>query len=544
MHQPFITFLKVALAFVLIGIPLAGFCGGNTFLVNSVNDLVDASIDGVCDTGNLIAGQPECTLRAAIQEANATIDRDSVHFSIIEGCVNDICIINIITDPDMGGSIPDIRNPITIDGSTQPGNAAVCTTDIPDRPAYRVVLHGDVSGPDDKTADIGLRLELGSDGSVIRGLNMRNFFNAIAVVRSDNNTLECNFLGSDETGTTAGPGNLQNGIIFGCDSNSNIIGGVTAAAGNLLSANGVNGVQFFAGFDCTPTAGNVPSNNSVVGNFIGTQKDGVSPLGNSFDGVAFFGGSGPDNNFVGVLPNGSTINGNVISGNDASGIFIDTLEGLTETTDNIVIMGNYIGTDRTGTINIGNTFGGVDIFSGTNTLIGGDFAAAANKIAFNDTGVFIGEALALGNRIQGNSIYQNTGIGIDLIISGEDPDGQNPNDPDDTDTGSNNLQNFPEITAAVQDAGMISIDYAVPTTSLPLSIEFFTTDVDNEEGQVSLGRDDYVATGTATAAFADDLLFVDDNIVATATDTNGNTSEFSTSLSIDFIDLEFRDGFE
>ncbi len=506
-----------------------------TFTVNSIGDDVDMSIDGTCDTGMLVGGQPECTLRAAVQEANATPVLDDIVFNITENCVNNICTINVTTAA--GGFIPDILTPVNIDGSTQPGNAAVCTTDIPDRPAYRIVVHGDA-------IDIGLRLELGSDGSSIRGLNMRNFFNAIAIVRSDNNSIECNFIGSDENGTLAGPGNVQNGIILGCDSSGNVIGGASFADGNLLSANGVDGVQFFAGFDCAPTAGNVPRLNSVLGNFIGTQKDGISALGNVFDGIAFFGGDGAEDNFVGVLQNGVTINGNVIGANGAAGIFIDSQEGNSNGTDNTLIMGNYLGTDRTGTVDLGNAFGGVDIFTGTNNIIGGTLPGATNIFAFNSEGVFISDPVAFGNRIQRNNMYQNTGLGIDLVISGEDPDGQNANDPDDSDTGANGLQNFPEITSATQDASMVTINYSVPSVDLPLSIEFYQADLDNQEGQGFITEDSYTTPGTAMVIFPDSMIDLDAVIVATATDANGNTSEFSSSVNVVFLDLLFRDGYE
>lgn len=502
------------------------------YVVNSISDLPDASIDGGCDTGMLVGGQPECTLRAAIQEANANsngeLGADMVSFNITEGCVNDICTINV--DIAANGQLPNIQDPINIDGSTQPGNTAVCTSAIPMRPTYRIVIEGDGTLR-------GLHPEFGSDGSVIRGLNIRNFETGIDIARTDNNVVECNFIGTDETGTVAGPGNTGNGILFTCDSSNNVIGGLSAANGNLISANAGDGVQFFAGFDCSPLNGNTPEMNSLLGNFIGVQKDGVSPLGNLFSGVTLFGGDGADNNFIGQLAGSNAIHGNVIGANSA-GIFIDN------NTNGAVISGNYLGTDLSGTVNLGNEFAGVDIISGNDNLIGGTLPAAANTVAFNGEGVFIEAPTAINNRIQRNRMFNNTGLGIELLITGDEPDGQNPNDPDDSDTGANQLQNFPEIISATEDAGMVTVEYSVPSVDLPLTVELFQADSDLDEGEVFLVEDSYYAAGVDTLMFSNQLVDIDSAITATATDANGSTSEFSTAVNIVFLDLLFRDGYE
>lgn len=175
-------------------------------------------------------------------------------------------MIDIVTAG--GNFLPDIQSPMVVDGASQPDNEGVCTADIPDRPPCRVVLDGDGQ-------DIGMRLEPGSDGSVIRGLNFRNLTNAIQITRSNQNRIECNF--------------------------------------------------------------------------IGTARDGVSPLGNGFAGVSFFGEPDADDNFVGVLPNRTTVRGNVIGANGTSGILVDGDPGGVDGTDGTVVVGNDPGTDRSGT---------------------------------------------------------------------------------------------------------------------------------------------------------------------------------------------------
>ena len=53
---------------------------GNGFLVNSTADRVDSNIgDGTCSTGLLVGSDPECTLRAAVQESNASATVDDVY---------------------------------------------------------------------------------------------------------------------------------------------------------------------------------------------------------------------------------------------------------------------------------------------------------------------------------------------------------------------------------------------------------------------------------------------------------------------------------
>lgn len=504
-----------------------------TFTVNSVADSPDLVLDGVCDAGATRGGFTACTLRAAIQEANFNPGMDTIEFDIA-GCPNDICVIDVATAG--GNSLPDIQSPVVIDGASQPGNAEVCELDIAQRPSYRVVLDGDGE-------DIGMRLELGSSGSTIRGLNMRNFFNTIAIVRSDDNRIECNFIGTDETGTVAAMNNSANGVLLSCDSTGNIIGGTGIGDGNLISGHAVDGVQFFAGADCSPTAGNIPSGNSVLGNFIGSAGDGVTPLGNLFAGIAFFGAPGADGNFVGVLPDGMTVRGNVIGANGTSGILIDGDPGGVDGTDGTVVMGNYLGTDRSGTVDIGNFFGGVDILIGDDSLIGGGNPGAANVIAFNGEGIYLEQDAGTGNRITQNRIYANTGLGIELIDATGDP-GVTPNDPGDADTGANGLQNWPEIFSAEEDGGQLSINYAVDAATFPIRVEFFIADDDGTEGALFLGGHQYDVSGAAVAVVPAGRVDIGDRVLATATDADGNTSEFSPSVLAVFLDRLYRDGFE
>jgi len=110
---------------------------------------------------------------------------------------------------------------------------------------------------------------------------------------------------------------------------------------------------------------------------------------------------------------------------------------------NSTITGNKIGTDVSGTLDLGNkNIAGIQIRGGSaNNTIGGLAEGDGNTIAFNPIGIAFGPAAGSGNTILGNSIFNNVGLGIDL-----GRDGVTLNDLLDADVGTNNLQNFPVIT--------------------------------------------------------------------------------------------------
>jgi CSLREA domain-containing protein len=511
----------------LLALALASPVLSATFTVNSTADRPNLQINGSCDTGQLIGSLPECTLRAALEEANAQALAANIQFNI-EDCPAARCLIEI--DTDSSGNLPDLQRPIRIDGSTQPGNEHVCLQAIPERSAYQIILQGDGAG-------IGLRVAQGGDGSVIRGLNIRNFDNAIDLIGSNDNRVECNFIGSDESGMLAGPGNLAYGVLIACDSADNIIGGRDAADANLISANGIDGVKLFAGFTCNPDpADNVPTSNAVLGNLIGTAADGLSPLGNASHGIALFGGLGADGNFIGVLQDGSSVHGNVIAANGLAGIWLDSEPGAPKGTEGTVIVGNHIGTDRSGQAELGNQLSGIHIIRGAHSRIGGPAAADANQIAFNGQGIYITHDVSVGNRIQQNAMHGNTGSGIALVVHPEEPDG----------SGPNRLQAAPEIFSAIREGNAILVSYSVTASSedLPLIVEFFFADADLDEGQTYLASHSYGVSGLVTTSFTVPSSAGGTWLLATASDPAGNTSEFSQAAELDIIDMIFQDRFQ
>lgn len=199
------------------------------------------------------------------------------------------------------------------------------------------------------------------------------------------NLIQGNLIGVDATGTNA-LGNALHGVfILGAGSGvaSNTIGGDMPGAGNVISGNMQNGVYV------TNAIGN-----SVKGNLVGTDSSGRKRVGNFLSGVRIE----SSGNIVGGTSSPAR---NVISGNTNNGAVY--LYGVG--TSNNVILGNYIGTDVTGTNKLPNSTIGIYITNAPANLVGGTSAGARNVISGNDcNGIFISGVQARENRIQGNYI--------------------------------------------------------------------------------------------------------------------------------------------
>ncbi len=255
---------------------------------------------------------------------------------------------------------------------------------------------------------------------------------------------------------------------------------------------------------------------------------------NQFDGIHF------DDDAENVLIGGVTpADRNIISGNLGHGITFDG--GIAHR-----VLGNWIGTDLTGTGNFGNQGWGV-LIQFTSSHIGGTNAGEANVIAFNHSGGV--HVLSSENSIRGNKIFSNGGLGIDLF-----PSGVSVNDIGDSDVGANQLQNFPLITNVIIGSITTAIQgWLNSQSNTQYALDFYG----NNEGDISghgegaryLGSASITTDGTGNGTFDVTLPFSlgDFYVTATATDPLGNTSEFSPSwpqpLSLGFTKL-FSEGYE
>jgi titin len=324
---------------------------------------------------------------------------------------------------------------------------------------------------------------------------------------STGNLIQGNFIGTDQTGTTALP-NRNNGVEIDSGASDNVVGASTPQARNIISGNGGNGVQIHD----PATQFNV-----VEGNFIGTDATGTIALGNTFGGVNL--ANGASANTIGGTQAGS---GNLVSGNPHNGVNIDGGSGN-------LVQGNLIGTDASGTASLPNAFHGVSIGISASAS---DNRVERNVIAHNGLdGVIV--AQGVNNAISRNSVFSNGGLGIDL-----GGDGVTLNDPGDADTGPNNLQNFPVLTSALVSPGRLVVRGTIDTPSpQTVVLEFFANPVPVPGGDPSGYGEGAVFLGTATPAPDGSFTAVLPSVAsgtlisATATDAAGNTSEFAQDVA-------------
>jgi hypothetical protein len=479
-----------------------------TFTVTETGDDEDVNLSNDRCDASASAGD-QCTLRAAIEEANDTAGADTIVFDI-----GGTASVKTISPLD---ALPPITDTVTIDGYTQPG-ADPNTLDQGSDAVLNVQLDGPGPGP----GFSGLQIE--ADDCTIKGLIIREFDDAGVLITGSGatgNHIEGNFIGTNRDGTIA----RSNPMGVYVTSESNTIGGTEPEERNVISGNAFEGV-LISGPDAT--------DNSVEGNYIGTTADGDEALGNGGQGGVVI--QAPEN-FIGGRTSGA---GNVISGNDGHGVFVS---GFSDGDENR-IEGNFIGTTASGTGDLGNAEAGVSVENGAElTAVGGTRSGAPNRIAHNGgDGVTVRVDGTVGTNVLSNRIFDNGDLGIDL-----DADGVTANDTDDLDAGPNNLQNFPVITSARKGfptprkttiSGRLTGD-----PSQIYFVECFLTDGDTAsahgEGSRLLGSAsvffDSAGIGRFSCVSTSPLLGQVPGQTVTATATNvatGDTSEFSRNRAI------------
>ena len=225
-----------------------------------------------------------------------------------------------------------------------------------------------------------------------------------ASVPADNNLVVGNYIGTNENGREALPNSGQ-GVEIN-DGANNTIGGTTVEASNLISGNAQDGI--FIGDTVSP---NTPDSNLIAGNLIGTDVTGANLLPNVLAGIEINSSAG---NTIGGAAQGA---GNLISGNDFAGVYIHE-----PTAAGNLLAGNFIGTDITGTTPVGNKGGGVEIDNAPGTTVGGLTAGARNIISANQQfGVALfnsGTTASLivgnyfGSDLTGTQVLVNFGVGV------------------------------------------------------------------------------------------------------------------------------------
>ena len=264
----------------------------------TVNNTVDPG-DGDCEPNG------GCTLREAINEANHTT-ADTIRFDIPGSGVKTISPTS---------RLPIISEALTIDGYSQPG-AKANTLKVGTNAVLKIELNGSDAG----VAAEALRVR--ASDCVIKGLTVNRFDgNSISIgsfgYESQDNRVVGNFIGTDPGGTLD-RGNDGRGVVLltGPGTSSNTVGGSRPATRNLISGNELGGVGLFGATD-----------NAILGNLIGTKKNGTEALGNSGDGVTFINATGgtTDNIVGGTLP--ETANTIAFNGEDGIQVRNNTTVG-------------------------------------------------------------------------------------------------------------------------------------------------------------------------------------------------------------------------
>jgi CSLREA domain-containing protein len=530
-----------------------------TYSVDSTGDQPDANPgDGICRTA-----VGTCTLRAAITEANLDRAPSVIRFNISGSGPHTINLQSELP------TISDRLGPTTIDGYSQPGSSPNTSSTVSNA-VIRIQIAGIRVAGNYNTID-GVRITSGNNR--IQGVAFLRLRRSIWISgpNATGNVIAGTFVGAGANGQPwydqinavenrgGDPGAF--GIWLSDGANSNRIGGTDPAERNVISGNANDGIGM---------RGDNVSHNVIYGNLIGLNPGGNGRLRNWGDGIDM--NYGASYNIIGGLAPGQR---NVISGNHGEGIEVSH----DPTTANNKIVGNYIGTNPTGNsaiwdmrntgyaisledgvanndIGPGNVLsnngkGGIEIygaFNAGNRIFDNWIGSTPNgtilpnqghaiRIRFNATrqmigpgniitgnngaGVYITDSSVRYNTVTRNSIYGNSGLGIDI-----DPIGVNLNDQY-SKNGPNDRLNFPVITSATSEK-------VSGSACANCTVEVFIADGGANQhgsgktylGSTMAGADGSFSLGVSGVAAGE-------FVTSTATDSSGNTSEFSLNAMVE-----------
>ena len=420
------------------------------------------------------------TLRQAIISANGSANI----------AVPDVINFNIGTGPftiQPLTQLPDITEAVIIDGYSQSGasaNTLPTGSTVGTNANIIIELSGELL-----SSGNGLVLAGATGGSTVKGLAIHSFGTGVnesgygIIIKSNNNRIEGNFIGTDATGVAdLSTENKNAGVRVGAFGQTtplhtgNVIGGTIPATRNLLTGNAY-GVQLdeqsvgtqilrnLIGLDKAGTAayGNVlagisdfGANNTSIGDNTANGRNIISGSGGPGIAVAVGAAVQIRGNYIGTNVAGTTMLGNTGAGiritNDASGGLIEgnvisaNVEGGIQLGSsvgdggafNFNVRANFIGTDALGNSPLANDGPGVAFFQGASGhTIGGTGAGQSNTIGFNKGAGLENLGGGNNNRIYRNSIHSNGGLGINLSGPNEDSFGVTPNDSPDTDGVTN-----------------------------------------------------------------------------------------------------------
>ena len=547
------------------------------FIVTTTSDAVDSNPgDGVCQ---IAAGG--CSLRAAIDEANRMAGANTINFNI-PGAGPHVINVTDVEGNDRAFTISDTSGPTIINGYSQPGASPNTSPTV-----SNAVIKIHIKGP--RVANTSVRnyrsidgIRVFSAGNQFRGLAFTHLRRSIWLSGSNahDNIVAGTFIGTDPAGQpwyeaiSAIEGRNVDDGAFGMwiadGAYRNRVGGTDPADRTIISGNAndggggggagteynlfiglliglspdgtrrvrnaSDGLDLNFGMSYTQIGGNAPgernvisgnagegvelshdpstSFNTVAGNYFGTAPDGNTVVNNlHFNaGYSISIEDSPSNNIIGP--------GNVLVNSFNGGIHIYGALGSGNQ-----IFGNRIGITLNGTATrlVSNRGEGLRLRLGAS-----DVTIGPDNIITNNTeaGVLVIDNSSQFNTITENSIYNNGTIGIDLGGNKDTGgDGVSLNDGS-WGSGPNQRIDFPVITAATTSS--------VSGTALTgYRVEVFIADSaagQHGEGKTFVGSG--VANGSGSFTIPVSGVPTGSAVTATATDTAGNTSEFSLNVAV------------
>ncbi len=510
-----------------------GFAGTPIIEIDATNAGVRAfscGIFSIATSGATIRG---LVVNNAVQTDAICINGYGVYqnwYNVIEGCYLGTDVTGMQARPNAGNGVFIQNSSYNRIGGTTPAQRNVLSGNVTlgIRLLYNGtnnnLIEGNYIGVN-ATGDSALPNQLGGfagqfdSNTVIGGTatGARNVISGngnygIAFDGGDSATIQGNYIGTDATGIRAiANGGVGVSVVVTPKTH---IGGSAPGAGNLISGNGGAGVQIIQARNMT-----------VEGNYIGTNAAGDTTIGNALSGIF-------NNSFFDTT--NLVVKNNVICGNGGDGIHVAN----TNVPGNIII-GNHVGTDVTGEHRLGNLGNGIVTNFASFYKIGGVPLGEANTIAYNvQHGVLVSNTgVDTSNTVSGNSIYGNGFLGIKLGGLEYEPA---QNDSLDPDSGPNNNQNYPVLTYAEGDS--FNVHVLGMLNSHPnevFTLEFFSNDSADASGYGE-GKE-YIGSIIVTTNGAGNVMFSYNGdyskspgsvITATATDSLGNTSEFSQTVSV------------
>ncbi len=229
------------------------------------------------------------------------------------------------------------------------------------------------------------------------------------VIAGSQNLVQGNKIGTDYTGSQAVKNKRDGILVFVVlGPGGNIVGGTAPGSGNLISGNGANGIHL---------TGPASFGNLILGNDIGTDAGGHTAIANYLNGILI------DNTSGYTIGGPAAGAGNLISGN-GGGLVAGQMDGVQITgrpSSGIVLAGNQIGTDVTGTVEVANQGNGVDILYGAhNNLVGSGNLISGNKgdgVRINAANDNVISGNLIGTDVTGTVAVANQGNGVNIFYS-------------------------------------------------------------------------------------------------------------------------------